>query len=171
MSNLLEKIKKNDPICSSCRFIVQKLNTPWIKKMEVYEITTFDILPPPAWHVATSSAEKIYFLDRRNIDDWNFVLTHENTILDKDAKVIDYAKFFLSTTMNQSKYVEKLLEAEIKRIEEKEMKKIDPGTKIVRSGDKIQILFYASDTQGDLQQWNMVLKTNGEIVKLQQRSF
>ena len=73
--------------------------------------------------------------------------------------------------MNQSEYIEKLLKGEVDRIEAKEKKKIDNETKIVRSNDKIQIVFYANDTQGDLQQWNLVLSQNGEIVKLQERSF
>jgi hypothetical protein len=167
----LEKITKKDAICSSCRFIVQKKTSTWIKKHDLYAVTTFDILPPPEWNLAVNDKKTIYALDRRNLDDWNQVILAENLSLDKDAKIIEYAKFFLSTTMNQSEFIDKLLESEIKRIEEKEKKKIDAETKIVRSADKIQIVFYANDTQGDLQQWNMVLKNDGEIVKLQQRSF
>lgn len=168
---ILEKITKKDAICSSCRFIVQKKTSTWIKKHDFYAVTTFDILPPPEWNLAVNDKKTIYALDRRNLDDWNQVILAENLSLDKDAKIIEYAKFFLSTTMNQSEFIDKLLESEIKRIEEKEKKKIDAETKIVRSADKIQIVFYANDTQGDLQQWNMVLKNDGEIVKLQQRSF
>jgi|JI10StandDraft_1071094.scaffolds.fasta_scaffold149267_4 hypothetical protein len=168
---ILEKITKKDAICSSCRFIVQKKTSTWIKKHDLYAVTTFDILPPPEWNLAVNDKKTIYALDRRNLDDWNQVILAENLSLDKDAKIIEYAKFFLSTTMNQSEFIDKLLESEIKRIEEKEKKKIDAETKIVRSADKIQIVFYANDTQGDLQQWNMVLKNDGEIVKLQQRSF
>ena len=168
---ILEKITKTDPICTSCRFIVQKKKSDWIKKHVLYEITTFDILPPPAWHVAIRDGKDIYPLDRRKVDEWNEVITHEKVMLDKDPKVIEYAKFFLSTTMNQSEYIDKLLESEVKKIEAKEKKKIDAETKIVRTADKIQIIFYANDTQGDLQQWNLVLKETGEIVKLQQRSF
>ena len=133
--------------------------------------STFDILPPPAWHVAIRDGKDIYPLDRRKVDEWNEVITHEKIMLDKDPKVIEYAKFFLATTMNQSEYIDKLLESEVKKIEAKEKKKIDRETKIVRTADKIQIIFYANDTQGDLQQWNLVLKETGEIVKLQQRSF
>jgi len=168
---ILDKITKRDPICTACRFIIQKASSNFINKSKVYEITTFDILPPPEWHVAVDADGKIFALDRRNIDDWNHVISQESLSLDQDAKVIEYAKFFLATTMNQSEFIDKLLESEIKRIEEKEKKKIDSETKITRSGDKIQILFYANDTQGDLQQWNLVLKINGEIIKLQERSF
>jgi hypothetical protein len=168
---LLEKITKKDPICTSCRFIVQKKKTDWIKKHDFYEVTTFDILPPPVWNMAVNDKQLIYALDRRNIEDWNRVILDEKIMLDQDSKAIEYSKFFLSTTMNQSEFIDKLLDSEIKRIEEKERKKIETETKIIRSGDKIQIIFYANDTQGDLQQWNMVFKDNGEIVKLQQRSF
>ncbi len=170
-TKLLEKITKKDPICTSCRFIVQKKSSSWIKKHDVYAVTTFDILPPPEWNLAVNDKKTIYSLDRRNLDDWNKVILEEKVNLEQDSKVIEYAKFFLSTTMNQSEFIDKLLESEIKRIEEKEKKKIETETKIVRSADKIQLLFYANDTQGDLQQWNLVLKNDGEIVKLQQRSF
>jgi adenylate kinase family enzyme len=168
--NILEKIKKTDPVCKSCRMIVQQKKSPWVKNHTLYEVTTFDILPPPAWSVAVKDKE-IFSLDRRRIDDWNAVMMNEKIMLDKDPKVVDYVKFFLSTTMNQSEYIDKLLESEVKRIEAKEKKKIDREAKINRSADKIQIVFYANDTQGDLQQWNVVLKENGEIVKLQQRSY
>lgn len=168
---ILERITKVDPVCKSCRFIVQKKSTSWIKNHTIYEITTFDILPPPAWHVAVKDGKEIYPLDRRKIDEWNEVISREKIMLDKDSKIIDYAKFYLSTTMNQSEYIDKLKQSEIKLIESKEKKKIDSETKIVRTADKIQVIFYASDTQGDLQQWNMVLKETGEIVKLQERSF
>jgi hypothetical protein len=168
--SIIEKIKKTDPICTSCRMIVQKKNSTWIKKHTLYEVTTFDILPPPAWNVAIKDNE-IFPLDRRRLDDWNFVMTNEKIMLDQDTKIVDYVKFFLATTINQSEFIDKLLESEVKRIESKEKKKIDRETKINRSADKIQIVFYANDTQGDLQQWNVVLKENGEIVKLQQRSF
>lgn len=168
---ILEKITKTDPICKSCRFIVQKKSSTWIKNHDFYEITTFDILPPPAWHMAVRNNKEILAMDRRKIDDWNAVVSNEQIKLNDDAKVKEFAKFFLSTTMNQSEFIDKLLESEIKKIEAKEKKKIDSETKINRSADKIQIIFYANDTQGDLQQWNMVFKDNGEIVKLQQRSF
>ena len=168
--SIVEKIKKTDPVCSSCRMIVQNKNSEWIKNHRLYEITTFDILPPPVWHFAAKGKD-IYPLDRRKIDDWNFVMSNEKIILDQDSKVLNYAKFFLSTTMNQSEFIDKLLESEVKRIEAKELKKIDRETKILRSGDRIQVMFYANDTQGDLQQWNLVLKETGEIIKVQQRTF
>ncbi|MCC7460619.1 MAG: hypothetical protein IT286_04875 [Proteobacteria bacterium] len=167
---IIEKIKKTDPVCTSCRMIVQEKTSPWIKNHKLYEVTTFDILPPPAWNIAVKDKE-IIPLDRRKIDDWNAVMMNEKIMLDKDERVVQYVKFFLSTTMNQSEYIDKLLESEVKRIEAKEKKKIDRETKINRSADKIQVVFYANDTQGDLQQWNVVLKETGEIVKLQQRSF
>ncbi|MEZ4845720.1 MAG: hypothetical protein R2877_01745 [Bdellovibrionota bacterium] len=59
----------------------------------------------------------IYPLDRRKIDDWNFVMSNEKIMLDQDAKIIGYAKFFLSTIMNQSEFIDKLMESEVKRIE------------------------------------------------------
>lgn len=169
-NSIVEKIKKIDPVCTSCRMIVQKKTSNWLKNHTLYEVTTFDILPPPAWNVAIKDKE-IILLDRRRIDDWNAVMMNEKIMLDKDEKVVQYVKFFLSTTMNQSEYIDKLLESEVKRIEAKEKKKIDQETKIIRSADKIQVVFYANDTQGDLQQWNLVLKETGEIVKLQQRSY
>lgn len=168
---IIEKITKTDPICKTCKFIIQKKKYDLIANHEVYEITTFDILPPPAWHIAVRNGKDLFFMDRRKIDEWNDVILHEKINLDKDDKIINYAKFFLSTTMNQSEYIDKLLKGEIDRIEAKEKKKIDAETKIVQSDSKIQIVFYANDTQGDLQQWNLVLNKNGEIVKLQERSF
>ena len=168
---IIEKVIKNDPICKTCKIIVQKKKYDFIVNHEVYEVTTFDILPPPAWHVAVRNGKDLLFLDRRKVDDWNNVIAHEKIDLDKDDKVVQYTKFFLSTTMNQSEYIDKLLKGEIDRIEAKEKKKIDAETKIVRSDDKIQIVFYANDTQGDLQQWNLVLNKTGEILKIQERSF
>lgn len=168
---IIEKVIKNDPICKTCKFIVQKKLYDLIANHDVYEVTTFDILPPPAWHVAVRNGKDLLFMDRRKIEDWNDVIAHEKINLEKDDKVIQYTKFFLSTTMNQSEYIDKLLKGEIDRIEAKEKKKIDAETKIVRSDDKIQIVFYANDTQGDLQQWNLVVNKNGEILKIQERSF
>ena len=170
-SKIIEKITKTDPICSNCKFIIQKKKYALIANHEVYDVTTFDILPPPAWHVAVRNGKDLFFLDRRKVEEWNDVMTHEKIKLNDDAKVIDYAKFFLATTMNQSEYIDKLLKGEIDRIEAKEKKKIDIENKIVRTGDKIQIVFYANDTQGDLQQWNLVLNQTGEIIKVQERSF
>lgn len=169
-AQLIEKVKKTDPVCTNCNFIVQKKKYDLIANHDVYEVTTFDILPPPAWHIAVRGKE-LLFMDRRKIDDWNNVISHEKIKLDQDSKVVTYAEFFLSTTMNQSEYISKLTKGEIEKIEAKEKKKIDAETKIVRSDKKIQIVFYANDTQGDLQQWNLVLSENGEIIKLQERSF
>lgn len=169
-TRILEKIVKNDPICTHCNLIVQKTESPWLKNHDFYEVVTFDILPPPAWHFAVKGSE-ILFMDRRNLEDWNKVITDEKMKLDSDTKIIDYVKFFLSTTMNQSEFIEKLSQSEINRIEAKEKKKIDAEMKISQTDNKIQVLFYANDTQGELQQWNMVVRNNGEILKLQERSF
>lgn len=169
-SKMIEMIETSDSLTKNFHLISQKIQADLITGYDIYEITTFDVLPPPAWHFAVQK-EKILRLDRRNLMDWNEVISNEALKLDKNEQIVKYVKFFLQMTMNQSEFIDKLLPMEISRIETKDKKKPDVQIKITRTTDKIQVLFYARDTQGDLQQWNLILKNNGEILKLQERSY
>ncbi len=170
-TKILEKIGKTNPVCAACQYVFQQPKSSLIAKHKLYQVSTFDLMPPPSWTFAIDGKGEIFSLDIKNTDDWNKVMQGEKISLRKDGNVIEFAKFFISMTMAQSVFIDKLLPGEIKLVESKEKKKISATTKVVRSGQKIQILFYAKDMQGDLQQWNMILKSNGEIIKLQERSF
>jgi len=167
---ITENIAKTDPICSTCNLIIKKTNSLLLKDYVIFEVTTFDVLPPPFWHFAVKD-DKMFSLDRRNLSDWNQVILSEKMNLDTDQKILDYAKFFLSTTMNQSQFIDKLSQGEVNQIESKDKKKTDPSTKITHADKKIQIVFYANDLQGGLQQWNLVLDGTGEILKLQEKNY
>lgn len=169
-SKMIEKMIATDPVAKDFQFISQTIQTDFIKNHIVYEFTTFDLLPLPAWHFAVKK-DKIFMLDRRNLPEWNDVIAAETITLSKNEDVVRYVKFFLAMTMNQSQFIDKLLPLEISRIEAKDKKKPDEQIKITRTVDKIQVIFYARDAQGDLQQWNLILKNNGEILKLQERSY
>ena len=73
---IIEKIAKTDPICSTCKFIIQKKKYDWIKNHEVYEITTVDILPSPAWHIAVRNDKELVFLNHRKRENWNDMMHH-----------------------------------------------------------------------------------------------
>ena len=168
-TKIMEKITKDNSVCANCHFAIQKISDPRIPR-DLYEVTTFDIIPPPAWHVAVVN-NKIYVLDHKQIDDWNIVMANNLPKIESDPDVISYAKFFLNMTMSQSQYIEKLNPSEVKKIEDKQKVKTDAQAKITRTDDKIQIQFYANDAQGDLQQWNLIFEKTGHILKLQERSF
>ena len=150
------EVKKLDPVCKACRLTIQTRKSSWIKNSILYRISTFDIFPPPVWH-AVLKDDRVLFLDRRRVDDWNQVIQDEAVRLEK-KDAVSYAKFFLRMTMSQSEFIDKLTPGELRIIATKTKKKVQRSSKITLTSEKIQIVFYARDLQGELQEWNMIFK-------------
>jgi hypothetical protein len=169
----IEAVKRKVVDCKECVYFALPTQSRFVREHKLFFVSTVDRIPPPYWTVGLekSKSAEAYFLDAKNLSDWNRMFQKERISLSKDADLVEFAKSFLDLAVGRALFILELNALEKDRIRQKVGKDPISSLKIVRDKERFRLQFYAKDVGGALQQWDLIVLKNGRIEKADVRDF
>jgi len=147
-------------------FVSQISNLKLITKHKVYSVSSASSIPLSSWKVVVDEKGGTSILSYSDIENLNKFIASEMIDLNSKKDFQNYIDLFIILAANNSKLIEESDLKDKTRIKD-EFAETKIASKIEEiAGEQIRIRFFSSTPTGSIKMWNLVIKANGEIKKL-----